>query len=102
MRDDDAHRVVEIRLAHLVLELDADDAVVLWLVDHVLPCSVLCSSAATAARTRANVSSVREYRRSSSRFLSSGIRRKIPSASASTAPSLARDIVPCVSIERLR
>src|SRR5712692_3495134 len=60
-RDDDAHRVVEIRLAHLVLELDADHAVVLRFVDHVRPCSLTRSSASTAARTRANVSSVREY-----------------------------------------
>ena len=33
-RDDDAHRVVEIRLAHLLLELDTDHAVVAGLFDH--------------------------------------------------------------------
>ena len=33
-RDDDAHRVVEIRLTHLLLELDADHPIVARFLDH--------------------------------------------------------------------
>ena len=61
-RDDDAHRVVEVRLAHLVLELGVDHAVVPRLLDHVRrrsPSFSACSRS-TAARTRANASSVAE------------------------------------------
>ena len=60
-RDDDGHRVIEVGLPHLGLELDTDDAlVVLGSLDHVRTCSSWRVSAATASRTRANASSVRE------------------------------------------
>jgi hypothetical protein len=63
-RDDDAHRVVEVCLAHLVLEIGADHAVVPWLLHHVRRCSLfpLCSicSRSTASRTRAKASSAPE------------------------------------------
>ena len=38
--DDHAHRVVEVRLTHLVLELDADHALVLRFFDHCVTCSI--------------------------------------------------------------
>ena len=63
-RDDDAHRVIEVRLAHLVLEVGADHPVVPRLLHHVRRCSLpsLCSacSRSTASRTRANAASVPE------------------------------------------
>src|SRR5438132_5499961 len=101
-RDDDGHRVIEVGLPHLGLELDTDDALVVRSVDHVAPCSLCLASAATASRTRANASSVREYRSSSSARRSSGIRRKSAVASASTSPSVPRVTVPFVSIPRPR
>src|SRR2546427_6425895 len=40
-RDDDRHGVVEVRLPHLLFELDANDPLVTRLADHVVPCSIL-------------------------------------------------------------
>ena len=59
-RDDDRHRVVEVGLPHLGLELDAHFALAVRSFDHVRTCSRSRVSRSTASRTRANASSVRE------------------------------------------
>src|SRR4029077_4647626 len=45
-----AHRVVEIRLAHLVLELDADHAIVRWFFNHFVTCSISLGCASRHAQ----------------------------------------------------